>query len=82
VVSGCQPDHARDCAQQADDGSQQRALDQCEKRAREKRERAGSLDLNDKRFDAWFDQFDRGAVAALEAIIAEREPTSSLPRLR
>jgi hypothetical protein len=60
-------------ADQDDDAPRRRALDQREKRANEKRERAEGLYLNGKRDSAWFEQVDSEVTAELEAIDAERE---------
>src|SRR5829696_150814 len=57
-------------ANQDDDAPRRRALDQREKRAREKRERAEGLYLNGKRDSAWFDQIDSEVTAELETIAA------------
>jgi hypothetical protein len=59
-------------ADQDDDAPRRRALDQREKRAHEKRDRAESLYLNGKRDSDWFDQIDSEVSAELEAIAAER----------
>jgi site-specific DNA recombinase len=58
---------------QHDEGPRRRALDQREKRASEKRERAESLYLNGKRDSEWFDQVDSEVTAELETIAAERD---------
>src|SRR5215213_2511645 len=60
-------------ANQDDDAPRRRALDQREKRAHEKRDRAESLYLNGKRDSAWFEQIDSEVTAELEAIGAERD---------
>jgi hypothetical protein len=60
-------------ADQDDDAPRRRALDQREKRAREKRERAEGLYLNGKRDSVWFEQIDSEVTAELEAIDAERD---------
>ena len=64
-------------ADQDDDAPRRRALDQREKRAHEKRERAESLYLNGKRDGDWFDQIDSEVTAELEAIAAERRHSAS-----
>jgi hypothetical protein len=60
-------------ADQDDDVPRRRALDQREKRAHEKRERAEALYLNSKRDSAWFEQIDNEVTAELEAIDVERD---------
>jgi DNA invertase Pin-like site-specific DNA recombinase len=66
---------AREAAasEQDNDAPRRRALDQREKRANEKRERAEALYLNGKRDSAWFEQIDGEVTAELEAIGAERD---------
>ena len=59
-------------ADQDDDAPRRRALDQREKRANEKRERAESLYLNGKRDSDWFDQIESEVTAEMEAIADER----------
>jgi site-specific DNA recombinase len=65
---------AREAAasEQDDDAPRRRALDQREKRALEKRERAESLYLNGKRDSDWFEQIDNEVIAELDAIAHER----------
>jgi DNA invertase Pin-like site-specific DNA recombinase len=60
-------------ADQDHDAPRRRALDQREKRAHEKRERAEGLYLNGKRDSAWFEQVDSEVTAELEAIETERD---------
>jgi DNA invertase Pin-like site-specific DNA recombinase len=59
-------------ADQDDDAPRRRALDQREKRAHEKRERAEALYLNGKRDSDWFDQIDSEVTAELESVADER----------
>jgi hypothetical protein len=65
-------------ANQDDDAPRRRALDQREKRAHEKRERAETLYLNGKRDSEWFDQIDSEVTAELGAIANERTTLSPL----
>jgi hypothetical protein len=71
------PDEAVAFAREAaaadhDDAARRRALDQREKRAHEKPERAETLYLNGKRDGDWFDQIESEVTAELEAIADER----------
>ena len=59
-------------ADQDDEAPRRRALDQREKRANEKRERAESLYLNGKRDSGWFDQIDSEVTAEMQAVADER----------
>jgi hypothetical protein len=65
---------AREAAEsdQDDDAPRRCALNQREKRAHEKRDRAELLYLNGKRDSDWFEQIDSEVSAELEAIAAER----------
>jgi DNA invertase Pin-like site-specific DNA recombinase len=67
-------------ADQDDDVPRRRALDQREKRAHEKRERAEALYLNSKRDSAWFEQIDNEVTAELEAIDVERDTLRPVSR--